>query len=314
MGEKTWLTRRTVRPPQHHVGDGAPLVDVADVILPHPEVVPLCTTSGDEDVLDELAKVRADEKRGDAPSGQHPRVRQRCVGEIDITEAALGAKSHHDPPTHPGPASKNPSRAPARAARARGQERHRRQTGTVLEQSALPCPTGAQGGRNRTDDRPRPDVHRYREYPKYGHGQRRYLEGQAGLADEAERLAQDRRAREKEVIFSSRRGVLRRCPPHRSMALSPSSAQEPFKVIRHYATPGARIGRRVHRRNVPALAYEPWRPAWSTVSPEGRRVSPVPGHGGGRSRTRRHPGHGAHRPSRSPCRPRSLAGDGGRGR
>src|SRR6202035_964367 len=65
---------------------GLALLDVADVIRPHPEVVAfLQHVEGDEDFLDGLAKLAGGQEARDAIRAFLDLYGMRCVGEIDIT-------------------------------------------------------------------------------------------------------------------------------------------------------------------------------------------------------------------------------------
>jgi len=64
---------------------GLALLDVADVIRPHPELVAFLHDVGDEGFLDELAKFEGGQEGRDAIVAYLNRYGMRCVGEIDIT-------------------------------------------------------------------------------------------------------------------------------------------------------------------------------------------------------------------------------------
>ena len=63
---------------------GLALMDVADVVRPHPEVVAVLETAGD-DVLDRLAGVEGGDLAQAALRGYLDAYGMRCVGEIDVT-------------------------------------------------------------------------------------------------------------------------------------------------------------------------------------------------------------------------------------
>ena len=63
---------------------GLALMDVADVVRPHPEVVAVLETAGD-DVLDRLDGVEGGDARTAALRGYLDVYGMRCVGEIDVT-------------------------------------------------------------------------------------------------------------------------------------------------------------------------------------------------------------------------------------
>jgi len=68
---------------------GLSLLDVADVIRPHPEVVAFLHDVGDEGFLDELAKLDGGREARDAVRACLDKYGMRCVGEIDITRPRL---------------------------------------------------------------------------------------------------------------------------------------------------------------------------------------------------------------------------------
>ncbi|MDX6593132.1 MAG: rifampicin phosphotransferase, partial [Gaiellales bacterium] len=64
---------------------GLALLDVADVIRPHPEVVAFLQHVEDEGFLYELAKLAGGQEARDAIQAWLDKYGMRCVGEIDIT-------------------------------------------------------------------------------------------------------------------------------------------------------------------------------------------------------------------------------------
>ncbi|WP_370591462.1 rifamycin-inactivating phosphotransferase [Saccharopolyspora montiporae] len=64
---------------------GLALLDVADAIRPHPEVVAFLRDVADDDFLDELPDLPGGRAARDAIRGWLDRYGMRCVGEIDIT-------------------------------------------------------------------------------------------------------------------------------------------------------------------------------------------------------------------------------------
>ena len=88
---EAWLGRGTRPTLTRSVPDsvtsemGLALLDVADVIRPHPEVVALLRHVEDEDFLEELSELAGGREARDAIDGFLDRYGMRCVGEIDIT-------------------------------------------------------------------------------------------------------------------------------------------------------------------------------------------------------------------------------------
>ena len=302
----------TVRPPQHHVGDGAGARRRRRRDPPAPRrSLPFCTMSGTRTSSTSWPRSRADEEARDAIRAYLDKYGMRCVGEIDITRPRWSER-----PTTllPMILSNIKNLEPGAGVRRfeHGRQEASKKEREVLEQIARPADDGERKAEEteRMIDRVRTFIG-YREYPKYAMVSRYFVYKRA-LLDEAERLVQADVLREKEDIFfltfEELHDVVQTNQVDDELIRRRKDA---FTVISGtHATAGAHIGRRVHRRNVP--------PRWHTNrcagGPTGlcrnrRRASPShPGHGGGRSRTGRHPGHGAHRPPAGrPCSSRSLA-------
>ena len=178
---------------------GLSLLDVADVIRPHPEVVAFLQDAGDEDFFDGLAKLEGGREARDAIRAYLDKYGMRCVGEIDITRPRWSER-----PTTllPMILSNVKNFEPGAAERRfeQGRQEAWRKEQVLLERlRALP-----DGGRKADETKQMIDRLRtfigYREYPKYGMVSRYFLYKQA-LLDEAERLAQAGVLREKEDIF-----------------------------------------------------------------------------------------------------------------
>jgi rifampicin phosphotransferase len=183
---------------------GLALLDVADVIRPHPEVVAFLQHVEDEAIggehwLDELVELSGGREARDAVEAWLDKYGMRCVGEIDITRprwrerpstllpVILGNIKHFEP----GAAARRFEQG-RREAWAKEQE--------VLERlQALPDGEGKAEEVKRMIDRVRTFIG-YREYPKYGMVSRYFVYKQA-LLKEAERLVQAHVLREKEDIF-----------------------------------------------------------------------------------------------------------------
>jgi rifampicin phosphotransferase len=177
---------------------GLALLDVADVIRPHPEVVAFLQQVEDDGFLDELPALAGGREARDA-----------IQAWLDGTACAASARS-----TSRGRAGANaPTLVPILLATCRELRARRRRAalragaaGGVEEGTgaagalAGPAGRGAEGRRDQADDRPRPDFIGYREYPKYGMVSRYFVYKQA-LLEEAERLVQAGVLREEEDIF-----------------------------------------------------------------------------------------------------------------
>ena len=178
---------------------GLSLLDVADVIRPHPEVVAFLQDAGDEDFFDGLAKLEGGREVRDAIRAYLDKYGMRCVGEIDITRPRWSER-----PTTLLPMIlsnvKNfePGAAERRFEQGR-QEAWRKEQELLERLRALPDGERKADETKQMIDRLRTFIG-YREYPKYGMVSRYFLYKQA-LLDEAERLVQAGVLREKEDIF-----------------------------------------------------------------------------------------------------------------
>ncbi|MEU0930945.1 rifamycin-inactivating phosphotransferase [Streptomyces malaysiensis] len=89
LGEKNAADTLTLSAPDNVTSEmGLALLDVADVIRPHPEVVAFLRgveSIEDDAFLDELAKLAGGAEARDAIESYLDRYGMRCVGEIDIT-------------------------------------------------------------------------------------------------------------------------------------------------------------------------------------------------------------------------------------
>ena len=86
LGEKNVADTLTQSVPHNVTSEmGLALLDVADVIRPHPEVVAFLQDVEDDGFLDELAELAGGREARDAIQAFLDRYGMRCVGEIDIT-------------------------------------------------------------------------------------------------------------------------------------------------------------------------------------------------------------------------------------
>ena len=178
---------------------GLALLDVADVIRPHPEVVALLHDVGDEGFPDELAELAGGREARDAIEAWLDKYGMRCVGEIDITRPRWRER-----PTTLVPLilANIKNFEPGAGERRFEQGRHeaRRKEQELLERlGALPDGEHKAEETKRMIDRVRTFAG-YREHPKYGMVSRYFVYKQA-LLEEAERLVQAHVLREKEDIF-----------------------------------------------------------------------------------------------------------------
>src|SRR5581483_9108087 len=175
------------------------LLDVADVIRPHPEVVAFLQTVEGEGFLDELASLEGGQEARDAIHAYLDSYGMRCVGEIDITRPRWSERPATLVPTI---LSNIKNFEPGEGERRfeQGQQEAWKKELELLERlRALPDGERKAAEAKRMIDRVRTFAG-YREYPKYVIISRYFVYKQA-LLEEAERLMQARVLREKEDIF-----------------------------------------------------------------------------------------------------------------
>ncbi len=178
---------------------GLALLDVADVIRPHPDVVAFLQHAGDHGFLDELAKVAGGQAARDAIRTYLGKYGMRCVGEIDITRPRWSERPTTLVPVILGNIKNfEPGAGPRRFEQGRQEAWKKEQE---LLERLLALPDGARKAEEakRMIDRVR-TFSGYREYPKYGMISRYFIYKQA-LLEEAERLVQAHVLRETDDIF-----------------------------------------------------------------------------------------------------------------
>ncbi|MGV9924596.1 rifamycin-inactivating phosphotransferase [Nocardia rhamnosiphila] len=183
---------------------GLALLDVADVIRPHPEVVAFLRHIEETGVegsgfLDELAQLPGGRAARAAIDAYLDRYGMRCAGEIDITRPRW---SEHPAALVPTIVNNIRSFEPGAGTRrfADGRLQAEQKAYELLERlRALPDGDRKAEETARMIDRVR-TFSGYREYPKYGMVSRYWVYKQA-LSREAERLVQARVLREPDDIF-----------------------------------------------------------------------------------------------------------------
>jgi phosphoenolpyruvate synthase/pyruvate phosphate dikinase len=200
LGEKNAADTLTQSVPNNVTSEmGLALLDVADVIRPHPEVVDFLQHVADEDFLIELATRAGGREARDAIRAFLDMYGMRCVGEIDITRPRW---IEHPSTLVPLILSNVKNFEPGAGKRRFEQGR---QEAWAKEQELLErlraLPDGEQKAQEvkRMIDRVRTFIG-YREYPKFGMVSRYFVYKQA-LLEEADRLVQAHVLREKEDIF-----------------------------------------------------------------------------------------------------------------
>jgi pyruvate,water dikinase len=178
---------------------GLALLDVADVIRPHPNVVAFLENVEDEGFLDKLATLEGGREARDAIEAYLDRYGMRCVGEIDITRPRW---SEHPTTLVPLILSNVKNFKPGAGERRleQGRREAREKEQELLERVRV-LPDGEQKAEEvkRKIDRVRTFAG-YREYPKYGIVSRYFVYKRA-LLEEAERLVQAHVLREKADSF-----------------------------------------------------------------------------------------------------------------
>jgi rifampicin phosphotransferase len=200
LGEKNAADTLTLSAPNNVTSEmGLALLDVADIIRPHPEVVAFLQHVEDEGFLDELTKLAGGREARDAIRAYLDSYGMRCVGEIDITRPRWSER-----PTTLVPVILDNIRNFEPGARKRRFEQGRQEAWTKERDVLERLRALADGGRKaeeakRMIDRVRTFIG-YREYPKYAIVSRYFVYKQA-LLEEAERLVQAHVLAEKEDIF-----------------------------------------------------------------------------------------------------------------
>jgi phosphoenolpyruvate synthase/pyruvate phosphate dikinase len=178
---------------------GLALLDVADVIRPHSEVVAFLQHVEDEGFLDKLAKLAGGREARDAIRSFLDVYGMRCVGEIDITRPRWSERPTTLVPVILGNIKNfEPGAGEQRFEQGR-QEAWTKEQELLERLRALPEGEQKAEEAKRMIDRVRTFIG-YREYPKYGMVSRYFVYKQA-LLEEAGRLVQAHVLRDKEDIF-----------------------------------------------------------------------------------------------------------------
>jgi phosphoenolpyruvate synthase/pyruvate phosphate dikinase len=200
LGEKNAADTLTQSVPNNVTSEmGLALLDVADVIRPHPEVTAYLHDVSDDGFLDELARFAGGRDARDAIQAWLEQYGMRCVGEIDITRPRWSERPttllpillSHIENFEPG--------AGARRFDQGRQEARKKEEELLARLRALPDGERKAEETKRMIDRVRTFAG-FREYPKYGMVSRYFVYKQA-LLKEAERLVQARVLREQDDIF-----------------------------------------------------------------------------------------------------------------
>jgi len=200
LGEKNAADTLTQSVPHNVTAEmGLALLDVADVIRAHPDVVAFLQHVEDEDFLDELPTIAGGREARDAIRAYLDTYGMRCVGEIDITRPRWSERPTTLVPMILGNIKNFEPGAGKRRFEQGRQEAWKKEQEQLERLRALPDGEPKAEEAKRMIDRVRTFIG-YREYPKYGMVSRYFVYKQA-LLEEAERLVQAHVLREKEDIF-----------------------------------------------------------------------------------------------------------------
>jgi rifampicin phosphotransferase len=200
LGEKNAADTLTQSAPHNVTSEmGLSLLDVADVIRPHPDVVAFLQHVEDENFLDELPALAGGREARDAIQAYLDKYGMRCVGEIDITKPRWSERPTTLVPMILGNIKNFEPGAGERRFEQGRQNAWEKEQELLTRLRALPDGDQKAEEAKRMIDRLRTFIG-YREYPKYGMISRYFVYKQA-LLKEAERLVQAHVLRDREDIF-----------------------------------------------------------------------------------------------------------------
>jgi rifampicin phosphotransferase len=200
LGEKNAADPLTQSVPYNVTSEmGLALLDVADAIRPHPDVVAFLQHVEDEGFLDVLVELAGGREARDAIQAFLDKYGMRCVGEIDITKPRWSERPATLVPIILGNIKNFEPGAGERRFEQGRQEAWTNERELLERLRALPDGEQKAEETKRMIGRVRTFIG-YREYPKYGMVSRYFVYKQA-LLEEAERLVQAQVLREKEDIF-----------------------------------------------------------------------------------------------------------------
>jgi rifampicin phosphotransferase len=186
LGEKNAADTLTQSVPHNVTSEmGLALLDVADVIRPHPDVVEFLHHV-DDAFLDELATLSGGPEARDAIEGWLEKYGMRCAGEIDITRPRWAERPSTLVPVILGNVRNFEPGAGARRFEQGRKEAWAKEQDVLERLQALPDGQEKADEAKQMIDRVRTFIG-YREYPKYGMVSRYFVYKQA-LLREAERL------------------------------------------------------------------------------------------------------------------------------
>ena len=198
LGEKNAADTLTQSVPHNVTSEmGLALLDVADAIRPHADVVAFLQRVVDEARGRRLPRRTGRAARRTGSARRHPalprRIRHALRGRDRHHQNALERASRHARCPRSSATSRTSSRALANAASHRGFPEARQKEQELLDATA-PLPDGERKAeRDQADDRPRPHLRRVPGVPEVRHGQP-LLRVQAGVAARSRTPRPDRRA------------------------------------------------------------------------------------------------------------------------
>ena len=200
LGEKNAADTLTRSVPHNVTSEmGLALLDVADVIRPHPDVVAFLQGVEGEGYLDELTALEGGREARDVIRAYLDEYGMRCVGEIDITRPRWSERPTTLLPMILSNIENFEPGAGERRFEQGRQEAWRKEQDLLERLRVLPDGKRKAEESKRMIDRVRTFIG-YREYPKYGMISRYFLYKQA-LLGEAERLVRAGVLQEQEDIY-----------------------------------------------------------------------------------------------------------------
>jgi len=200
LGEKNAVDTLTQSVPNNVTSEmGLALLDVADVIRPHPDVVAFLQHTEDENFLDALPALTGGREARDAIQAFLDTYGMRCVGEIDITKPRWSERPTTLVPLILGNVRNFEPGAGGRRFEQGLQKAREKEQELLTRLRALPDGEPKAEEAKQMIDRIRTFIG-YREYPKYFMISR-YFVYKLALLNEAERLVQARVLLDREDIF-----------------------------------------------------------------------------------------------------------------
>ena len=200
LGEKNAVDALTQSVPHNVTSEmGLALLDVADAIRPHPDVVAFLRHVTDENFLDGLPALPGGPAARDAIGAFLDRYGMRCVGEIDITRPRWSERPATLVPMLLGNIKNFEPGAGQRLFEDGRRKAQAKEQDVLARLRAVPDGERKAGEAKRLIDRIR-TFSGYREYPKYGMVSRYFVYKQA-LLDAADHLVQAGVLRDREDVF-----------------------------------------------------------------------------------------------------------------